>query len=45
MEFPVAYRLEFKELVVRAGRLLLAVEASEKQEVTTSGKAIVIASI
>jgi len=43
-EMPVAYRLEFDELVVRAGRLLLMVEASERQEVTTSGKAIVIAS-
>jgi len=42
---PVAYRLEFEELVVRAGQLLVAVEASEKQEVTTTGKAIVIASI
>ncbi|KAK3353423.1 hypothetical protein B0T25DRAFT_210479 [Lasiosphaeria hispida] len=42
-EVPVAYRLEFEELVVRAGRLLLSVEHSEVQEVTTSGKAIVIA--
>ncbi|KAK0643221.1 hypothetical protein B0T16DRAFT_459391 [Cercophora newfieldiana] len=44
-EPPVIYRLVFEELVVRSGRLLLMVEASEKQEVTTSGKAIVIASM
>lgn len=44
-EMPVAYRLEFDEVVVRAGRLLLMAEKSEQQEVTTSGKAIVIAVI
>jgi hypothetical protein len=44
-EPPVAYRLEFEELVVRTSQLLLMVEKSEVQEVTTSGKAIVIASI
>ncbi|KAK1752180.1 hypothetical protein QBC47DRAFT_68044 [Echria macrotheca] len=44
-EMPLAYRLEFDEVVVRAGWLLLMVERSERQEVTTSGKAIVIASI
>ncbi|KAK3390084.1 hypothetical protein B0H63DRAFT_492715 [Podospora didyma] len=44
-EPPVAYRLEFEELLVRTGRLLLTVEKSEAQEVATSGKAIVIASI
>ncbi|KAK0715058.1 hypothetical protein B0H67DRAFT_600816 [Lasiosphaeris hirsuta] len=44
-EVPVAYRLEFEELVVRAGRLLLSVERSEAQEVSTSGKALVIALI
>ena len=44
-EMPVAYRLEFDELVVRTSRLLLMVEKSEAQEVTTSGKAVIIASI
>ncbi|KAK3379161.1 hypothetical protein B0T24DRAFT_589754 [Lasiosphaeria ovina] len=44
-EPPVAYRLEFEELRVRTSRLLLMVERSEAQELNTSGKAIVIASI
>ncbi|KAK3312436.1 cyclin-like F-box protein [Apodospora peruviana] len=44
-DLPVAYRLELEELLVRTNRLLLMVEKSEAQEVTTSGKAIVIASI
>jgi hypothetical protein len=42
-ELPVAYRLEFEELLVRAGTLLMMVEKSEVQEVAPEGKAIVIA--
>lgn len=42
-DMPVAYRLEFDELVVRTSQLLLMMETSEDQEATTSGKAIVIA--
>ena len=41
-EPPVAYRLEFEELVVRASHLLLAMEKSESQGFATSGKAIMI---
>ncbi|KAK4188779.1 F-box domain-containing protein [Podospora australis] len=42
---PVGYSLEFEELLVRASTLLMTVEKSEKQEIATEGKAIVIASI
>ncbi len=42
---PVSYRLQYEELLVRTNQLLLAVEQSEAQEVATSGKAIVIASV
>ena len=42
-ELPVAYRLEFEELLVRASTLLMMVEKSEVQEVAPEGKAIVIA--
>ncbi|KAK4442961.1 F-box domain-containing protein [Podospora aff. communis PSN243] len=42
-EASVSYRLEFEELLVRSGHLLLMMEESEKQQVTTqSGKAIVV---
>jgi hypothetical protein len=42
-EAPVSYRLEFEEVLVRSGHLLLMMEESEKQQVTTqSGKAIVV---
>lgn len=41
-EMPVAYRLEFDEVVIRAGKLLLGMERSEEQGVTTSGKAVMI---
>ncbi|KAL2015650.1 hypothetical protein VTK56DRAFT_5049 [Thermocarpiscus australiensis] len=44
-ELPVAYRLEFGELVVRTSTLLMMVEKSETREVAAEGKAIVIASI
>ncbi len=44
-DFPVEYRLEYEELVVRTNQLLLMVEKGEAQEHATSGKAIVIASI
>ncbi|KAH8900305.1 F-box domain-containing protein, variant [Thozetella sp. PMI_491] len=44
-DLPVAYRLEYDELLVRTNQLLLMVEKSEEQEVATSGKAIVIASL
>lgn len=43
-EMPVAYRLEFEEVVVRAGELLLGLERSEEQGVTTSGNAVMIVS-
>ncbi|KAK0743955.1 hypothetical protein B0T18DRAFT_439663 [Schizothecium vesticola] len=43
-EMPVAYRLEFDEVVVRAGELLLGLERSEEQGVTTSGSAVMIVS-
>lgn len=43
-EMPVAYRLEFVEVVVRAGELLLGLERSEEQGVTTSGTAVMIVS-
>lgn len=42
---PVAYTLIYEELVVRTSMLLLEVEKSEAQEVTSTGKAIIIASI
>lgn len=43
-EMPVAYRLEFDEVVVRAGELLLGLERSEEQGVTTSGNSVMIVS-
>lgn len=43
-EMPVTYRLEFDEVVVRAGELLLGLERSEEQGVTTSGNAVMIVS-
>ncbi|KAH6632116.1 hypothetical protein F5144DRAFT_241612 [Chaetomium tenue] len=43
-QLPVAYRLEFEELLVRATTLLLMVEKSEVQEFAAEGKAIVLAS-
>ncbi|KAK0744838.1 hypothetical protein B0T21DRAFT_429713 [Apiosordaria backusii] len=47
-ELPVAYRLQFEELVVRAGELLEAFEGAERQEGETDGegregRAVVIA--
>ncbi|KAK4169921.1 hypothetical protein QBC43DRAFT_39038 [Cladorrhinum sp. PSN259] len=44
-EIPVAYQLEYEELLVRTSKLLMMVEKSEDQEIATEGKAIVIASI
>ncbi|KAF3766968.1 hypothetical protein M406DRAFT_337866 [Cryphonectria parasitica EP155] len=44
-DLPVSYTLVYEELLVRTSTLLLEVEKSEEQEVTSSGKAIVIASI
>lgn len=44
-DLPVSYKLVYEELLVRTSRLLLEVEKSEDQEVTSTGKAIVIASI
>lgn len=44
-DLPVSYTLVYEEVLVRTSRLLLNVEKSEDQEVTTTGKAIVIASI
>ncbi|KXX78002.1 hypothetical protein MMYC01_205141 [Madurella mycetomatis] len=44
-ELPVAYRLEFEELLIRAGTLLVMVEREEMQrEAIPEGKALVIAS-
>lgn len=43
-DLPVSYELEYQELVVRTSQLLLNVEKSEDQEVSHTGKAIVIAS-
>jgi hypothetical protein len=43
-DFPVSYRLEFSELLVRTSRLLAKLERSETQELTNTGNAIVIAS-
>lgn len=42
---PVSYTLVYEELLVRTSDLLLEVEKSEDQEVTSSGKAIIIASL
>lgn len=44
-DLPVSYTLVYEEVLVRTSRLLLNVEKSEDQEVTTTGKAIVIASL
>ena len=44
-DLPVSYTLEHQELLVRTTQLLLNVEKSNVQEVTSSGKAVVIASI
>lgn len=43
-DLPVSYELEYQEILVRTGQLLLKVEKAEDQEVHTQGKAIVIAS-
>ncbi|KAJ9137772.1 hypothetical protein NKR19_g8104 [Coniochaeta hoffmannii] len=43
-DFPVSYRLEFSELLVRTSKLLTNLERSETEELTNSGNAIVIAS-
>lgn len=44
-ELPVAYRLEFEELLLRTSTLLVMVDKSEMQEPPPEGNAIVIASI
>lgn len=44
-DLPVSYTLVYDELLVRTSTLLLEVEKSEDQEVTSTGKAIVIASL
>lgn len=44
-DLPVSYELEYQELVVRTSQLLLNVEKAEDQEVSHTGKAIVIASL
>lgn len=44
-DLPVSYTLVYEELLVRTSSLLLEVENSEAQEVTSTGKAIVIASL
>lgn len=40
---PVTYHLVYEELLIRTSTLLLEVEKSEAQEVTSTGKAIIIA--
>jgi hypothetical protein len=42
-QLPVAYRLEFEELLVRSSTLLVMMEAAEVKEVAAEGKAIVLA--
>jgi hypothetical protein len=42
-QLPVAYRLEFEELLVRSSALLVMMEAAEVKEVAAEGKAIVLA--
>ncbi|KAI1497481.1 hypothetical protein F5X99DRAFT_433001 [Biscogniauxia marginata] len=42
---PMSYVLEYQELIIRTNQLLLSLEASEAQQVTHAGKAIVIASM
>lgn len=44
-DLPVSYTLIYEEVLVRTSRLLLNVEKSEDQEVTSTGKAIIIASL
>lgn len=44
-DLPVSYTLVYEELLVRTSTLLLEVEKSEAQEVTSTGKAIIIASL
>lgn len=44
-DLPVSYTLVYEELLVRTSSLLLEVEKSQDQEVTSTGKAIVIASL
>lgn len=44
-DLPKSYTLVYEELLVRTSHLLLEVEKSEDQEVTSTGKAIIIASI
>lgn len=44
-DLPVSYELEYQEVLVRTGQLLLKVEKAEDQEVHNTGKAIVIASL
>jgi hypothetical protein len=43
-DFPVSYRLEFSELLVRTSKLLVNLEKSETEELTNTGNAIIIAS-
>jgi hypothetical protein len=42
-DLPVSYRLEYAEVLVRSTRLLRMLEKSETQEMTDSGRAIVLA--
>ncbi|KAH7031525.1 uncharacterized protein B0I36DRAFT_123792 [Microdochium trichocladiopsis] len=44
-EPPVAYTLQYEELLVRTNALLLSLERSLAQQVTHAGKAVVIASM
>lgn len=42
-DLPVSYRLEYSEVLVRSTKLLRMLEKSETQEMTDSGRAIVLA--
>lgn len=44
-DLPMSYTLVYEELLVRTTALLLEVEKSEVQEVNSTGKAIIIASL
>lgn len=43
-DFPVSYRVEFSELLVRTSKLLVNLEKSETEELTNLGNAVIIAS-
>ncbi|CAK7214373.1 hypothetical protein SBRCBS47491_002121 [Sporothrix bragantina] len=44
-EPPVSFQLEYEELVVQTYELLLAMEAAEVQDATSSGRGVIVASL